>query len=336
VARQPGWHRLTVQFTTGSLRVTVDDAVVWFTLRQGPGGALRKIRLACVDGQTPKARRGQVLFDDFSLARAVDEVRHPADDPSQDEVWLLSGDQLFGQLVQADRRTIAWRTQASQHTLAWGDVRGLFLRRETSPPQTTDGEHVRVWLRSGIGQEIDLLEGVLRTLDNRRFTLQHAVLGKLEIDRARLHQLRWLFHGQRIELDNDCHHLGSRDKIVPSLYPPRAEGLSLRRTFRPEAVPREARLVVQVVQLKGPKDGMAKALERGEPLTEVVVNGQRVDYLNRYVDRPLAEPCRLTLSLPREVLRTGENVVEIRQTPERDTERYDHCGIYGLAVEIPR
>jgi hypothetical protein len=335
VRRTTGWHRLELGFTRGSLRVTVDDAVLGFNLKQGPGGPLRRLRLACLAAGTA-VPRGRVVFDDFSLARAVDEPRRSAGDSTQDEVWLLSGDQVFGQLVRTDRQGIELRNGGRTHRYPWGEARGLFPRRSTLPPQTTDGEHVRVWLRSGAGPETDQLEGVLLALDDRKTTLQHAILGKLDLDRVQLHQLRWLFHGRRIELDNAFHHLGDKDRVVPVLQPPRAEGTSLQRTFHLDAVPWEARLVVQVVYLHGADGGIEAARKRGEPLTEVLLNGRHVDYLNRFVDRPLAEPTRSNVALPRDALQKGKNVVEIRQLPGKESGRHANCGVFGLVVEVPR
>lgn len=330
VPRKSGWHRLALDFGAHSLRVSLDDAVLWYTLEQGPGGPLRQVRLVCRAAADAKAK-GAVVFDDFSLARAVDVVSRPAGDPTQDELWLRDGDQFFGKLAGADRRTIDWKVRSGTRAFPWGDVRGLYLRRTAPPPQTTDGEHVRVWLRSGAATEMDEVEGVVRSLDDRRLIVQHPVLGELTIERDRLHQVRRLFRGQRIELDNASHHLGPEGKTVASLQPSQAEGPSLRRTFRLDTAPAEARLVLDVVQLKGPRDGLAKALERGDSLTEVVVNGQRVEYLNRHADRG-----RIVLPVPRGLLKSGENAVEVRQTPEKETGRYEHCGILGLMVEVLR
>ena len=335
VRRTAGWHRLELGFRAGSLRVTVDDAVLWFSLKQGPGGPLRRVRLTCTAADKATLL-GHVVVADSRLARTMDEPRRPQGDPTQDEVWLLAADQLFGQIVRADGRFVELRAGPRALTLAWGDVRGLFPRRSALPPQTTDGEHVRLWLRSGAGPEADQLEGVLLAFDDRRLALHHLVLGKLEIERARVQQLRGLFHGRRIELDNDCHHLGDKDRVVSALRPARAEGTSLRRTFRLDAVPKEARLVIHVANLKGADGGAEAARKHGEPLTEVLLNGRHVDYLNRFVDRPLPGPQRLSLALPCDALHKGENVIEVRTLPGKEGGRCENCGVSGMAVEVPR
>jgi hypothetical protein len=336
VPRTPGWHRFSMYFSAASLLVTVDEAVLWYSRRHGPGGPLRKVRLACIALPSGGAARGEVLFDDFGVARAVDRLLHRFEEPGRDELWLLHGDQLFGDIVQADRRAIHLRGSFGLRTFAWSEVRGIFLRRPTPAPQTTDGEHVRLWLHSGYGSDFDELEGTLQALDERRLKLHHPVLGELTIDRGRLRELRRLFHGRRIELDDNSHHLGQPGKLVMQLQPPQGEGLTLRRTFRLEEVPHAVCLVLHVVHLRGPGDGIGAALERGEQRTEVVLNGKVVDYLNRHVERATHQPRRLSLPLSPDALRVGENALELRLTPDRESGRYEHCGISGLRVEMPR
>jgi hypothetical protein len=189
VARTPGWHRLEVEFSPGSLVVTSDETVLWYSRRQGPGGALQQVRLGCTaagNGDTG----GAAVFDDFSVARAVAELRHQDADPAQDEVWLLSGDQVLGQVPRADRRGVEVRGVFGNRKLDWGEVRGVFLRRQPAPGQKREGESVRVWLRGESGAPADELEGVVRQLDERSLTLVHPVLGEQKIERGRLQRLR--------------------------------------------------------------------------------------------------------------------------------------------------
>jgi hypothetical protein len=321
LARETGWHRLSVRFSPDYLLVGIDDRLSWESGKDGPGGALTSVRLACTELKSDKVRKGAVYLDDFSLARRVDDLAHTPGDSSQDELWLLGGDQLFGHVLSADRRSIDVRGRFGKKSFPWAEVRGLFLEQQALTAKSSEGEHVRVWLRSGISAESDRLVGVIRKLDDRRLTLRHALLGDLEIERVRLHQLRWLFHGQRIELDNGWHHLGDKGRLVPGLQPPRAEGPALRSTFKLDKVPKSTRLVVNV---------------QGNPRTEVMVNGKRVDALNRHVDGVAKEPRRVVVVLPADRLRAGENVLELTQLADSETGRRASCVVSGLAIEIPQ
>ncbi len=191
VARSPGWHRVTVQFGRGSLRVLLDESALWYNLEHGPGGALRQVRLVCQAGQDKVPRTGSVAVTEFSVARGVEEPVRPGGDPEQDEVWLATGDQLFGSIVQADARTVTLEARYGRRTLPWTDIRGCFLaRREQKPPPALAGQQVRLWLLNGLAPDPDVLDGVVVGLDEQHLRLRHARLGELKLDRRRLRQVR--------------------------------------------------------------------------------------------------------------------------------------------------
>jgi hypothetical protein len=333
LACKPGRHRTVIEFGPNRGMITLDDAVLWKDGRRGFGGTLRSVRLAGVEADAKNASGTTVLFEGLSLARKIAEPRRPAAVPDQDEVWLPSGDQLYGRLVSVNGRSLVLEAGERRLKLAWSEVLGFCPRVATPPPRTLHGEWVRVWLTTGTPGVVDELEGVVAKLDDKRLLLQHPALGELSFDRTRLRRLRRLFFGERIELDNGPHHLGDKDRVLASVVPARAEGVSLSRIFNLDAVPKAARLTVTAVELKGPGDGIAKALERGELRTEVWINKERVDYLNRLVQRASARPQRLSLDLPAKLLRKGDNVVELRQTPDPDTGRHENCGLSRLAIE---
>ncbi len=334
--RRPGWHRLRIEFAPTTLLVTVDEAALWATRMHGPGGPLHKVRLVCQALPEGGRPRGEVFFDDLGLACAVPPLRRQPADPRQDEIWLAGGDQLLGDLLRADSHAIEMKGRFGSRTWSWGEVRGLFFRQDRAAPLACDGEQVSLLLRSGAGPDPDQVIGQVRALDDERLMLRSPLLGDLEVGRKYVRQVRWLFHGRRITLDRAARHLGPKGKVAAGFQPARAEGESLHWTFRLEGVPPTARLRVDVVHLKGPGDGIAAALARGELRTEVVVNGRVVDYLNRHVERSSREPRPLTIALPRGVLRVGENTLRLRQTPAGKTRHYESCGITGLVLEMPR
>jgi hypothetical protein len=186
--RAPGWHRLAVEFTPASLAITVDDRALWEADGRGPGGRLRRVRLTC--SGVGSTGGGAVAFADVSLSREVPEPRRPPGDPGQDEVWLQSGDQLFGRVPRADGRAVHVSGRFGERDLPWAEVRSIFLRRDRLAPAALDGERVRVWLQSGAGAERDELEGVVRGLDEHRLTLRSPLLGECRIERGRLRELR--------------------------------------------------------------------------------------------------------------------------------------------------
>jgi hypothetical protein len=193
VARAAGWRRLVIDFTNGSVRIRCDDDVLWYTLAQGPGGPLRQVRLRCLPDVKAGTMKGSVGFTDFVLERAVSEKRRPPPgEPGQDELWLTSGDQLFGQVVRADRNGIDLKGRFGLRRFAWTDLRGWYRQPAVSPPATGRGPLVRLWLHSGLGPTPDVLLGTLTALDARQLTLRHASLGEVVIPRASVARLRLL------------------------------------------------------------------------------------------------------------------------------------------------
>jgi hypothetical protein len=190
VRRTAGPHRLVVQFTKQSLRVTCDDDVLWYNVEQGPGGALKEVRLSRVESGKVPAANGGVVWSAFYLAKAVDETRHPAGDVGQDEAWLASDDQLFGTIASADARGVELEGRFGKRSLAWADLRGVYFRRPQPTEPKSAPNAVRVRLRTGFGAETDVLDGVLLKLDERQFVLKHALLGELRLDRKWLSEVR--------------------------------------------------------------------------------------------------------------------------------------------------
>src|SRR5206468_2426175 len=148
-------------------------------------------------------------------------------------------------------------------------------------------------------------------------------LGTLTVPTEYLRRLDGWFYGRRIEVDGNAYHLGGRAR--PGFALPQPDGLSLRRTFLLEAVTASARLVVEAAHLKGSGDGIGPVLERGGLRTAVLLNGQEVDYLNRYRERATGRPYLTQVALPAAALRIGENALELRQTPDAETGRYGDC-----------
>jgi hypothetical protein len=190
VPRSAGWHRLVVQFTKTSLRVVLDEAVLWYSLKQGPGGPLVRWRMACRRTEGPQPPRGRVAFDEFAVHRSADELRRPAPEPGQDEVWLLDGDQLFGRVVRADGRSLTLEGRFGRRNLPWSAVRGIFPRQERRPAEPPRDDRVRLHVENGYPQP-DELEGTVLLLDARRCRLRHALLGDLELERGRIARVLW-------------------------------------------------------------------------------------------------------------------------------------------------
>lgn len=198
VKRSPGWHRLIVTFSPRSLRITCDEEVLWYNLEQGPGGQLQKMSWHChrIPGKETELA-GAVAWEDFSLERAVDEHPKPPAVSELDSVRLSSGDQLFGRILQADRRGITVDGRFGKRALSWSAVAGCCFRRASERSRNSEhlneGANVRILLCSGLCSEADMVEGEVTALDQRHLMVRHALLGELTLPLDRLRELRPLF-----------------------------------------------------------------------------------------------------------------------------------------------
>jgi hypothetical protein len=197
VARTAGWHRLIVQFTKRSLRLTCDDQVLWYNLDEGPGGPLRQVTIRCQQADEGAAPRGAVVWTEFGIDRAVNEPPRPPSDAEQDEARLTNDDQLFGRILKADRRAVEIEGHFGKRVLSWTQVSGCAFRRPKEAAKAKEKAHVRLHVRSGLCRDPDVLEGVLTALDGQRLVLRHTWLGELTFERSRLRELQPLPSGSK-------------------------------------------------------------------------------------------------------------------------------------------
>jgi hypothetical protein len=192
LAFKDSWQRLALEFGPARLVLSIDEAILWSRRPSGLRGTLRKVRLSCAGSPAAAQGGAGVCFDDFSVARAVPDLPHAKGDPQQDELWLLGGDQVFGNVVRATKDMIQLQGAFGSRSFRWGDVRGIYFRQQAAPPRPAGAALVRVWLRPGSGLEPDVLNGTVRRLDGQRLILDHDLLGRVEIDRKRLQCMRTL------------------------------------------------------------------------------------------------------------------------------------------------
>ena len=128
-------------------------------------------------------------FDSLQVAMKAVPARRTPGPPELDEVWLASGDQVFGAVRQADAHAVVLEGGFGKRTFPWSNVRGVFFRSEANPP--TLKQSVEVRFRSAPGVSPDQLIGIIIDLNERELVLQHPVLGKLAIARSRLERIRF-------------------------------------------------------------------------------------------------------------------------------------------------
>jgi len=341
LGRKPGWHRLGVRFGPETELAVDGDELAH---GRGPGGPLIEIRLANrASGDAPPPGGLAVHFDDLRLVRLAEPVGGLEVAPKVDDVRLLDGDQVFGRLKTADADAVSLVVDGREIALPWTEVGSLRFRRAPAQGRPVEGLLARVEWRSAPGndpRDTDRIEGALLGASEASITLATPYAGDLTIPRDRLRSLKALGRGLRIVIDPTSHHLG--DEVVkdpPPLDPPLPEGGTLERVFTLDRIPegRPAALVLDVVQVVTESNSpqFSEKLRNGELRTNVKLNGQKVDNLNRHVTTRNEAPERIRLPIPAGVLRPGENTLRIEQVGKlEEPEQLDDIGILSIAVEF--
>lgn len=341
VARQPGWHRIRFDIEADRIQASVDNAVL--SVIHQPLGRLVAIRVRAETSDEPQAAPGTsspVYVDDLQVYERLPAVleRQPARD--QDEVMLHDGQQFYGKLSELSNDSITLQSTGAALRFPWKDVYAVFLAPRPGVPALLNGQRVRVVFRVGTDSGAvapSNLEGILKGLSDDSVHLLHPVLGQVIIPFSAVNYFLPGRYGNWLLIDHRFHHLG--DEVDLDLQRPYPEGNELAWTFELPRVPSTTWLVADVVDLEPMQEGAPyfQQLKEGFLRTELVVNGHSVDFLNRYVllgNR--REPKRIRVELPADVLRPGENTLELRQKAQKGRPgSYDDFGIFGLGIEWP-
>ena len=334
LTRRAGWHRLVVRFGPGRTALAVDGDEL--AVGDGPKGPLVQVRLATESLRlAPPPPAGLAAhLDDLRITRLAVPGGRPEVDPSQDEVRDANGDQLFGTISSADPERVQMVVDGTPRALPWVDIAGLYLRAEPRPSAAVEGLWVRLAWRVE-GREVDLVEGALAAVDATSLTLETPYAGTLSIPRGRLKRLEVLGRCRRQVIDPTPHHLGN--SYVPDLDPPQPGGGVLEVPLRLDEVPPGAStLAVDVVQVVGESGNVdfSDEVRQGFLRTNVLLNGTKIDYLNRHIRDRNDAPTRVRLPIPAGLLRAGANTLRFEQSGMKaDAEKLDNLGVLAIAVE---
>ncbi len=348
LARTPGWHRFALRFGSDQTEISVDGKEL--AHGKGPEGPLTVIRLASstaapgpkAQGSPPALPVGH--FDDLQLIRFAEPPASLELDVTQDEARMVVGDQIYGDLGQADGDRLIMTAQGEALSLPWSEVAGVYFRRSPAAGVPVEGLLVRAQWRSAPGDDpenLDFAEGALAGLTDRAVTLETPYAGTLAIPREHLRTLIVLGNGRRLVIDPAAHHLGDEMSSSPPLLdPPQPEGDSLLRTIElAESPNRPALLVLDVIQVVSETNDerWSPRVRKGELRTYIVVNGQQIDYLNRYIKtRNMDVSERVAIPIPVGLLHAGKNTVGLQLTGMAGESRVlDDLGVLQIALEFP-
>jgi hypothetical protein len=215
------------------------------------------------------------------------------------------------------------------------------LTGRACPPRSVDGQHVRLRFAAAAAaarrESDDVLDGVLRELNDETITIEHPHIGAVRVLRGQLRELEFFGAGRWLAVDPRFHHFG--DSVNVRFQVPFPGGTQREWEFTLDRVPAGASLVLHSVGMEAMTPGgeFAKRLEDGDWRTYAAINGQKLDPvgLNHLLPVNAKGAVRLVVPIEPGVLKPGKNTLRIFQTPEKsDANSFDDCGIFGIGIEL--
>jgi hypothetical protein len=365
LTRSVGWHRLALLLDAHQVVVFVDEQV----LATGPAGTdLTAIRCG-LSPAPPNERRTREekaepangasaagWIDDLKVFQRSEEQPVPRNGQPADLAWLAGGDELFGEVLAVDQRSVLLGGKFGRRPFAWSELRGIVFAPGRGPSaQAIEGLIATIDLAPILGADgvaNDQFVVALQAASEEELRARHPYLGALRIPAREINRIVPQFQGSLVVVDPAHHHLG--DAIREDFHTPLAEGTELEWKPRIDAVPQGrgfVSLLAADLEPRGSRTNREGADRKGanreglprQPSvprgleTELLINGRRIADLNRFVSlRSLpANPQRLRIPFPAGLLKRGENIIRFEQRPARDnSQEYDDCEISRLALEF--
>jgi hypothetical protein len=353
--RAAGWRRFTLLFDAERILALVDDQVV---CRSSGLGSLNSIRLrSSIANRPADAPRGgkaqparplpEAWIDDIQLFEQIDESTALASYDS-DFVRLATGEELFGKVVQTDAHLATLSGRLGQRRFPWTDLDGIGFAVDAEPTvRPVAGWIAAIELAPILDAGADSGDRIIAAIQSAsesELIVLHPHLGSLRIPCQEIERVVPQFNGTLWLIDAAHHHLG--DEIREDFHAKLAEGPQREWSFSLEAAPERQAFVsllaadLEPASPQAPRDGPFRAqLAAGRLRTDLIVNGRRIDDLNRHVSwRALpANPQRLRIPVPAGLVKAGMNSIRLQQRPAADDPRqFDDCEISRIALEFDR
>jgi hypothetical protein len=336
--RKEGWHRLAVQFDDERAAVILDGDDL--AHGRGIGGPLIEVRIATETlGASQASDALAAVIDDLRIVRLVEPTGRFEVDPSQDEVRLVSGDQLFGKLGSCDADNIRLMLDGREIRLTWAEVGAIYPNRATTASSPINGIWVDAEWRADGGhdpRDWDRIEAVLSGADDSNVFLEVPYLGRILVPRSAMRRIQVQGRSTRIVLDVHAHHLGDRQSA--EFDPPQAEMTPISIPFTLKAIPGGSAAVlldvVKVIGEEGTPD-FSERVKKGELRTSVSLNGHKLNDLNGFVSSRNETPERLRIAIPAGLLKVGLNHLTLDQNgTAAEPKLRDNLGILRMAIDF--
>jgi len=299
-------------------------------------GVLHQVRLIrgqVIHGELLKLDAEQlhlrtVWADSIPIPRTlIERIRHCPESPlntvkpwadlTADGMRSTEGDETFGTISELSFEKVVLETKAKKLATFWKELAEIGFKRGAIVERETKGEHVQIRLHT-VENQRDILEGAVRSFDEKSLILLHANLGEVRIPRDCLAEIRFRFHGRTVPVDSTPRHLGNRPAFGFAV--PKPQGMSFAKSIPVE------------MQSKGFVVIDAASVSAKGPQVELRVNGKSTGDFNRLVDR--TEGGVKTLRLPLPSLAGEKMEIELRVHVDAEGRRISGVDLRGVRLEL--
>jgi len=178
--RATGWHLLTLELRAGRLRTYVDDSCL---------GEIKPPAKDTIKGLRISSNSGKLWIDELIVTQRLPALAQPVPLKDSDTLWLTHGEQLFAQLIKADRHTATLDSKLGKRAMSWSQLRGIYFAQHQAPIDPVDPE---ITFRPGPGFPLDKLRAKLLRWEEGKLIVQHELFGEIALERSRLDTIRLL------------------------------------------------------------------------------------------------------------------------------------------------
>ena len=176
---------LQVEITPAHIHVSANERLAAWTERGYRAARLRSLSLEPLNAPNEAESPAKLMVQEFALARRLEPLPRPPAHPDLDEVWLESGDSLFGAYRLFNAQFLELAMASTSRQILWSQIRGLYPQQPVAwelalpaPWQLTVSDPSSL--------EPAHLSGVVRSWSEREVVLIHPLMGELKVPRNQI------------------------------------------------------------------------------------------------------------------------------------------------------
>jgi hypothetical protein len=176
---------LQVEIGPAHIHVSANERLAAWTERGYRAARLRSLSLESLDAANGSESPAKLMVQEFALARRLGPLPRPPAHPELDEVWLESGDSLFGTYRSLNAQLLELGMASTPRRVLLSQIRGLYPKR----PVARDLALPAPWqltLSEPSSLESAHLSGTVRSWSEREVVLIHPLMGELKIPRNQI------------------------------------------------------------------------------------------------------------------------------------------------------